>query len=100
LIIGNKSDGVHTRRQFLYQTKVKLLSQIEPSSIKEACKYENWVNSMNEELDQIEKNQTWELVPRPKIKIIIGTKWVYKNKINTNGKVIKNKGILLCKWYS
>jgi hypothetical protein len=55
---------------------------------------------MNEELDQIEKNQTWELVPRPKNKNIIGTKWVYKNKMNTNGKVIKNKAILLCKGYS
>jgi hypothetical protein len=29
---------------------------------------------MNEELDQIEKNQTWELVPRPKDKKVIGTK--------------------------
>ena len=55
LIIGNKSDGVHTRRQLLYQTKIEILSHIEPISIKEACKDENWVNAMNEELDQIEK---------------------------------------------
>jgi hypothetical protein len=47
-IIGNKSDGVHTRRHMLYQTEITLLSQIDPSSIKEACKYENWVNAMNE----------------------------------------------------
>ena len=66
LIIGNKSTGVQTRRQLLYQTEIALLSYIEPSSIKEACKDENWVNVMNEELDQIEKNQIWELVPRPK----------------------------------
>jgi hypothetical protein len=31
---------------------------------------------MNEELDQIEKNDTWELVPRPRYKNVIGTKWV------------------------
>ena len=86
LIIGNKSDGVHTRRQLLYQTKITLLSHSEPNSIKEACKDENWVNDMNEELDQIEKPQTWELVPRLKIKNIIGTKWVYKNKMNRMGK--------------
>jgi hypothetical protein len=30
---------------------------------------------MDEELDQIEKNNTWELVPRPKNKNVIGTKW-------------------------
>jgi hypothetical protein len=34
LILGNKSDGVYTRRQLLYQTKIALLSHIEPSSIK------------------------------------------------------------------
>jgi hypothetical protein len=46
---------VHTRRQLLYQTEITCLSHIETNSIKEACKDENWVNAMNEELDQIEK---------------------------------------------
>ena len=55
---------------------------------------------MNEELDQIERNQTWELVPRPKDKNVIGTKWVYKNKMNEDGQVIKNKARLVCKGYS
>ena len=76
------------------------MSYIEPRSIQEACKDENWVNAMNEELDQIEKNQTWELVPRPKNKNVIGTKWVFKNKANENGKVIKNKARLVCKGYA
>jgi hypothetical protein len=76
------------------------LSQIEPSSIKKACKDKNWVNDMNEELDQIEKNQTWELVPRPKNKNVIGTKWVYKKKMDENGQVIRNKAILVCKGYA
>jgi hypothetical protein len=31
---------------------------------------------MDEELDQIEKNETWELVPRPKTKNVIDIKWV------------------------
>ena len=55
---------------------------------------------MNEELDQIEKNQTWELVPRSKNKNVIGTKWVFKNKVNENGQVIKNNAILVCKGYA
>jgi hypothetical protein len=37
---------------------------------------------MNEELDQIEKNNTWELVPRLEDKNVIGSKWVFKNKMN------------------
>jgi hypothetical protein len=91
---------VKTRRQLLYQTKITFLSHIEPNSIKEACKYENLVNAMNEELDQIEKNQTWELVPRPKNKNVIGTKWVFKNKVDENGQVIRNKSRLICKGYA
>jgi hypothetical protein len=55
---------------------------------------------MNEELDQIEINQTWELVPRPKDKNVIGTKWVYKNKMNEDGQVIMNKARLVCKGYA
>lgn len=37
---------------------------------------------MEEELLQIEKNKTWEFVPRPGDKNVIGTKWVYRNKMN------------------
>jgi hypothetical protein len=55
---------------------------------------------MNEELDQTEKNQTWELVPRPKNKNVIGTKWIFKNKLNENGEITKNKARLVCKGYS
>ena len=52
---------------------------------------------MNEELEQIEKNNTWELVPRPHDKNIIGTKWIFKNKLNENSEVIRNKARLVCR---
>eukprot|EP00253_Pinus_taeda_P004881 PITA_04881 len=55
---------------------------------------------MDEELEQIEKNNTWELVPRPKDKNVIGTKWVFKNKLNENGEVIRNKARLVFKGYA
>jgi hypothetical protein len=40
---------------------------------------------MDEEFDQIEKNDTLELVPRPKNKNLISTKWVFRNKFNEYG---------------
>eukprot|EP00253_Pinus_taeda_P015662 PITA_15662 len=55
---------------------------------------------MDEELDQIEKNDTWELVPRHHNKNVIGTKWIFKNKLNENGEDIRNKARLVCKGYS
>ena len=56
---------------------VSLLSMIEPETFTQASKDPHWVKAMEEEMSQIEKNETWELVPRPKDKNIIGTKWVF-----------------------
>jgi len=56
---------------------------------------------MDEELDQIEKNDTWKLViPSPRNKNVIGTKWVFKNKLNEDGQVTRNKEIFVCKRYA
>ena len=98
-IICDKDAGVSTRRKLLFNEQV-LLSVAEPKNFAEARKNDDWIKSMNEELDQIEKNQTWELLPRPTNKKIRGTKWVFKNKLNENGKVIRNKERLVCKGYA
>ena len=55
---------------------------------------------MNEELEKIKKNNTWGLVPRPNDKNVIGTKWIFKHKLNENGEVIRNKARLVCKGYA
>jgi len=54
-----------------------------------------WVNAMEEELNFVEKNQTWELVNLPHDKKPITLKWVYKVKVKPNGEVIKHKAILV-----
>jgi hypothetical protein len=56
--------------------------------------------AMDEELDQIEKNDTWELVPRPKNMNVIGTKWVFRNELIEDGQVTRNKARLVCKGYA
>eukprot|EP00253_Pinus_taeda_P026336 PITA_26336 len=73
---------------------------IEPETFVEASKDPHWVKAMEEEMSQIEKNKTWELVPHPKDKNIIGSGWVFKNKMNEEGQVIRNKARLVCKGYS
>jgi hypothetical protein len=40
------------------------------------------------------------MVPRPKKKNFICTKWVFKNKLNEDGHVTRNKAILVCKGYA
>jgi hypothetical protein len=84
-IIGNKDAGVETRRKIHSpeQTHLALLYTIEPNCFEEANKDEFWNKAMDEELDQIEKTDTWELVPRPNNKNVIGTKWVFRNNVGS-----------------
>jgi hypothetical protein len=58
------------------------ISMVEPKNFNENSEDVNWLKSMSEELDQIEKNDTWELIPRPANKNVIGSKSVYKNNMN------------------
>ena len=55
---------------------------------------------MNEELAMIDKNQTWMLVDRPTHKKVIGVKWIFKTKLNADGKINKHKARLVVKGYS
>jgi hypothetical protein len=42
----------------------------------------------------------WEMVQRPESKNFIGSKWIFKNKLNEKGQVIMNKARLFCKGYA
>ena len=77
-----------------------LICEFNPRIIKDALENEDWINVMNEEIDQIEKNNTWTLVLRPIDKNMIGTNWILKNKLNENGEFMKNKARLFCKGYA
>ena len=73
---------------------------LEPENYEAASKQEVWVKAMQEEIKMIEKNKTWELVDYPKDKEIIGVKWVYKTKLNSDGSIQKHKARLVAKGYS
>jgi hypothetical protein len=56
--------------------------------------------AMQDELNNFTRNQVWELVERPKNKNVIDTKWVYLNKQDEHGIMVKNKERLIAKGYS
>ncbi|GJV19204.1 hypothetical protein Tco_1368224 [Tanacetum coccineum] len=67
------------------------ISTIEPKNVNEALTDESWIITMQEELNQFIANDVWELVPQPRNMKIIGTKWVFRNKLDENGIVSRNK---------
>ncbi|GKB62009.1 putative ribonuclease H-like domain-containing protein [Tanacetum coccineum] len=115
-VIGDVKSSVQTRRMtkptseqgFLsavYEQKTHdtlntclyacFLSQIEPTSIAKALSDSSWVEAMQEELLQFKLQQVWILVDLPIGKRAIGTKWVFKNKKDERGIVIRNKARLV-----
>jgi hypothetical protein len=76
------------------------LTQADPIYFEEAIKEDKWIAAMDEEIQSIEKNETWDLVEVPKGKDVTGVKWVYKTKYNVDGKVAKHKARLVAKGFT
>ena len=55
---------------------------------------------MQKELGQIERNKVWNLVPRPTNYPNIGIKWVFRNKMDELGNVVRNKARLVAQDYN
>ncbi|GJU35545.1 copia protein [Tanacetum coccineum] len=56
--------------------------------------------AMQEELTQFKTNDVWELVLNLMDMTIIGTKWVYRNKLDENGVITRNKSRLVAQVYN
>ncbi|GJV72283.1 retrovirus-related pol polyprotein from transposon TNT 1-94 [Tanacetum coccineum] len=80
-------------------TKSKIIGK-EPKNVKEAIQDESWTMAMQKELNQFRTNDVWSLVPPPDNQTIIDTKWVFKNKLDENGVVSRNKARLVAQGYN
>ncbi|GJV79284.1 putative ribonuclease H-like domain-containing protein [Tanacetum coccineum] len=105
--VVNTSSGAHAFVSYVQKQKrtnhkdfhhclfACFLSQHEPKKISEALEDESWVDAMQEELLQFEIQKVWVLVDLPYGKKAIGTKWVYRNKKDERGVVVRNKARLV-----
>lgn len=76
---------------------------IEPRSYKEAIAgklSQYWKEAMDEEFKSLQDNRTWKIVQLPPGRKAIGCKWVYKQKLNENGEVIRYKARLVAQGFS
>ena len=71
-----------------------------PVDFDEAVKKDVWIKAMDEEIDDIERNNIWNLVELPNDKNCIGVKWIYKTTLNVDGDVEKYKARLVSQGFS
>jgi Reverse transcriptase (RNA-dependent DNA polymerase) len=86
----------HQYRVFLSQ----ITNQSEPTTFEEAKTSSVWCKAMKEELQALEKNNTWELIPLSKNKKPVGCKWVYKIKYHCDGTIERYKARLVAKGFT
>jgi hypothetical protein len=100
-IVGDISKGVQTRSRIAsFYEYFSFVSCMEPNRVDEALLDVDRVNAMHEELNNFTRSEVWELVERPKNHNVIGTKWVFRNKHNEDGLVVRNKARLVAQRYT
>nr|GFB91972.1 retrovirus-related Pol polyprotein from transposon TNT 1-94 [Tanacetum cinerariifolium] len=102
-IIGPLSRSVSTRLQLYEQALFcyydAFLTLVKPNTYKEALTQAYWIEAMQEELNEFERLEVWELVPRPDKVMVITLKWIYKVKLDELGGILKNKACLVARGY-
>ncbi|GKA32343.1 putative ribonuclease H-like domain-containing protein [Tanacetum coccineum] len=102
-IIGELARPVSTRLQLHEQALFcyydAFLTAVEPKTYKDALTQSCWIEAMQEELNEFERLEVWELVPRPDKVMVITLKWIYKVKLDELGGILKNKARLVARGY-
>ena len=71
-----------------------------PSNVHEALDHPGWRQAIIDEIQALENNGTWELIPLPPGKTTVSCRWVYTVKVGPNGEVDRLKAQLVAKGYT
>ena len=98
-------DGIVQKKQFPdyvgYYTCLNAHIELdEPANYKVASFSPQWKQAMQEEIDALHMQGTWSLVPNPGDKNIVGSKWIYKIKRNSDGSIARHKAWLVAQGFS
>ena len=79
----------------LYLTKVTPPLTNNTLTFDQAAHHAGWIRAMEDKMNSIQKNHTWDLVSLPACKKVIASKWVYKTKSGLNGNTERLKARLV-----
>ncbi|KAL5544701.1 hypothetical protein UlMin_008485 [Ulmus minor] len=104
-MVTRLKDGIMKPKIFTFvgQSKSKTTSEndtpVEPTSLIEALKSLSWKNAINVELEALQANKTWSLVPYKPEMNVVGNKWVFRIKYNADGSIQRQKARLVAKGF-
>ncbi|KAK1611280.1 hypothetical protein QYE76_034953 [Lolium multiflorum] len=101
-VLGDIRAKVSTRRQLAnFSNHHAYISLVEPKKVFEALEDSDWLEAMHEELNNFKRNKVWTLIEKPKgCHNVIGTKWIFRNKQDEFGNVVRNKARLVAQGFS
>nr|GEZ52006.1 retrovirus-related Pol polyprotein from transposon TNT 1-94 [Tanacetum cinerariifolium] len=76
-----------------------VVERLEPKNYKDTLTQACWIEVMQEELNEFERLEVWELIPRLDKVMVITLKWIYKVKLDELGEILKNKARLVARGY-
>jgi hypothetical protein len=76
------------------------LLEEEPTCFEEAIQRKEWADAMTEEYQSIMKKKVWEMVPRPKNKDVVSSRWLFKIKHAADGSIEKYKARFVTRGFS
>nr|GEW12321.1 retrovirus-related Pol polyprotein from transposon TNT 1-94 [Tanacetum cinerariifolium] len=89
----------HLYEQALFFHYDIFLTLVEPKNYKDTLTQACWIEEMQEELNEFERLEVLELVPRPDKVMVITLKWIYKVKLDELGGILKNNARLVARGY-
>jgi hypothetical protein len=88
---GTFKESKRPQRYSGYVAQMTQISDAEPTIYEDVAKQQVWRDAMVEEYQSIMKNDVWEVIPRPKRKYVVSSKWIYKIKHAADGSIEKYK---------
>ncbi|GKB23181.1 putative RNA-directed DNA polymerase, partial [Tanacetum coccineum] len=73
---------------------------VEPKTYLEASQHKHWVDAMNAKMDDLYRNNTWDIVDLPVGRKAIGSKWVWKIKYKSDGEIERYKARLVASGFN
>lgn len=97
---GTFKESKRPQRFVGYVEQMAQISIAEPASYEDAARQQVWKDAMMEEYQSIMKNDVWDVVPRPKGKSVVTSKWLFKIKHVVDGRIEKYKARFVARGFS